>query len=104
MGKSKKSLKSRFLNHLTRVGIAALSLVFIQTPVSAVEPLDAVQEVSGSEGAKEALNEALKVARSKPALSVAGVIVCGACLPVAGAAASPALCVACGILIAKVVG
>ena len=58
----------------------------------------------GSEGGKEALNQALKVARSKPALSVAAGITCVACLPAAGAAASPGLCIGCGILLAKVIG
>lgn len=38
--------------------------------------------------AKEALNVALKMARSKPAITTATSIVCIACVPVAGAAAS----------------
>ena len=57
-----------------------------------------------SEGAKEALNQALKVARSKPALTVAAEINCAACTPVAGATASPALFIACGILLARAIG
>jgi len=53
-------------------------------------------------GGKGAMNEALKMARTKPALSIAAGIVCLACLPTA--AASPALSVACGKLMAKTFG
>ena len=56
------------------------------------------------EGGKEALNAALKTARSKPALSIAAGITCLACLPAGAIAASPSMCFACGILIAKVLG
>lgn len=122
MGKSDKSLtkdsdevtvknvglKNKLLN---RVGQVALSLVSgalvigsAGAPAGAIDAAETAQEVIASEGGKEALNQALKVARSKPALSVAAGITCVACVPVAGAAASPGLCIACGILIAKVIG
>ena len=61
-----------------------------------------------SEGGEKVVNEALggavKFAKSKPAMSTATGIVCLACIPLAGAAASPALCIACGILITKTFG
>lgn len=56
------------------------------------------------EGKKEALNQALKVARSKLALSIAAGITCLTCAPAASVTASPGLCIAGGILIAKVFG
>ena len=97
-----------FKKHLGRVGLAALSLVFISTPVNALEPKELISETLGNDGgqelAKEAFNNALKIAKSKPALSVAAGITCLACVPAAGAAASPGLCIACGILIAKTLG
>jgi len=37
-------------------------------------------------------------------LSIAAGITCIACVPVAGVAASPGMCIACGILIAKTLG
>jgi hypothetical protein len=64
---------------------------------------DAAKDVVGAEGGKAALNEALKVARSKPAWSVAAGIVCLGCIPAAGIVASPAMYIACGILVAKVI-
>ena len=78
-------------------------------PVGAAEPgADAVTQVMGTESGeqvgKEALNAALKAARSKPAMSIATGIVCVSCVPVAGAVASPGMCIACGILIAKTFG
>jgi hypothetical protein len=50
------------------------------------------------------MNSALKAANSKPAMTGATSIVCLACVPLAGAAASPGMCIACGILIAKTLG
>ena len=76
------------LKHLGNVGLATLSLVFITSPVQASD-VDKANTVLGTEGDKQALHEALKVAKSKPALSVAAAILCLACIPVAGAAASP---------------
>jgi hypothetical protein len=37
-------------------------------------------------------------------MTAATAIVCLACVPLAGAAASPGMCIACGILIAKTLG
>jgi len=79
-------------------------MAMVPSTAGAIDPVEAANQVAGSEGAKEALNAALKLTRSKPALTVASVITCAACIPVAGAAASPGLCIACGILIAKTVG
>jgi len=99
--KETKSLRTRFYNHLGKMAVALVSVAFLTGSAQAV---DNTTQVLGQEGGKEALNQALKVARTKPALSTAAIITCLACAPAAGAAASPALCVACGILIAKVIG
>jgi hypothetical protein len=102
------SLKKRALKKLGQVGLglfsAALVIGSTVAPAGAVDAADAAKDVVGSEGGKEALNQALKVARSKPALSIAAGITCIACMPAAGVAASPSMCVACGILIAKTLG
>ena len=103
---NKKTIKKRAINHLGRVSLALVSFALMSTPsvAAAAEPVELAGQALGNEGAKEALNVALKVARSKPALSTATGIVCLACIPVAGVAASPGMCVACGILIAKTIG
>ena len=44
------------------------------------------------------------MAKSRPAISAATTIVCLASIPAAGAVASPGLCIACGILVAKPFG
>jgi hypothetical protein len=72
--------------------------------VSSAAALDAAKDVVGSEGGKAILNQTLQITRSKPALSIAAGITCIACIPIAVAAASPEVCIACGILIAKVIG
>lgn len=54
-----------------------------------------------SESAKQVINQALKVARTKPAISIAATITGLGCLPVAGVAGSPALCIACGLLLGQ---
>ena len=104
----KTSKKKKFLKHLGNVAMAAVSLSLITAPATAIEPTQAAEQVLATEGgreaAKEALNSALKVARSKPAMAVATTIVCGACVPIGGACASPGICIACGILIAKTIG
>jgi len=90
--------RKKILTHLSKVSLALLSTsLLLSTPVYAVDP-------ALSEGGKEALNAALKIARSKPSLSICAGLTCAACIPVAGSAASPALCIACGILIAKTLG
>jgi len=100
------SRKKKVLNHLSKVGMSMLSVSLLlgPSPVSAIDSADAAAQAVASEGGKETLNMALKVAKSKPALSVAAGITCIACIPVAGVAASPGLCIACGILIAKTLG
>jgi len=100
------SRKKKVLNHLSKVGMSMLSVSLLlgPSPVSAIDSADAAAQAVASEGGKEALKMALKVAKSKPALSVAAGITCIACIPVAGVAASPGLCIACGILIAKTLG
>ena len=75
------------------------------SPVSAADTAaDAAKTVAATEGGKAALNEGLKVAKSKPALTIAAGIVSAACISTAGATASASMCIACGILIAKVLG
>ena len=102
----KRNRKKRILKHLGNVGMAIVSFSLMTSPAlaSSLDPAETAAQVVASEGGKEALNAALKIARSKPALSVAMGITCIACVPVAGAAASPGLCIACGILIAKTFG
>ena len=106
--RNKKKFRKRLVRHLGRVSLALISASLMSTPVSAAEPAEAITQVMGSEGgqqaAKEALNTALKAAKSKPAMSLATGIVCISCVPVAGAVASPAMCIACGILITKTFG
>ncbi len=109
----KKTIKKRVLNHLGRVSLALVSAILMSTPAAASTPVAApdseiVGQALGTEGgqraAKEALDAALKMARSKPAMTTATGIVCLACVPMAGVAASPGMCIACGILIAKTFG
>jgi len=100
--------KKRILNHLGKVGMAIITASLMTSPSVAIDPAEAASQAIGAEGgveaSKRALNAALKLAKSKPAMSTATGIVCLACIPVAGAAASPGLCIACGILIAKTLG
>lgn len=79
---NKKSIKRRVINHLGRIMV----------------------NEGGREVVKESLNTVLKIAKGKPAMATATGIVVLACVPVAGAAANPGLCVACDILIAKTFG
>ena len=87
-----------------RVSMALITVSLMTSPALAVDSADAAGQVIGSEAGKEAINTALKIARGKPALSVAAIITCVACVPAAGAVASPGLCIACGILISKTMG
>jgi hypothetical protein len=105
----KKKWQRRFLKHMGDVSLALVSLAFIAgsasaTPDGISDSAKIAEQAIAAEGGKKAVNEALKIARSKPALSLAAGITCIACAPVAGAAASPTMCIACGILIAKVLG
>ena len=109
MAKNKKpNRKKQILNHLGKVGMAIVTVCLMSSPALAVDHADAASQVIGTEGGKkvtkEALDAALKMAKSKPAMTTATGIVCLACIPAAGAAASPGLCIACGILIAKTFG
>ena len=102
--------KKKVLKHIGKVGMAIFYLTVMTSPMAfaAIDPSEAVEQVLGSEGAAEAgkaaMNSALKAANSKPAMTAATAIVCLACVPLAGAAASPGMCIACGILIAKTLG
>jgi hypothetical protein len=100
------SRKKKILNYLSRVGVSALSVSLLlgSSPASAIDSVDAASQVIASEGGKEVLNTVLKIGRSKPALSIAAGITCIACVPVVGVVASPGMCIACGILIAKTLG
>lgn len=100
----KNTIKKRAINHLGRVSLALVSVALMSPPAVAAEPVELAGQALGAEGAKEVLNAALKMARSKPAMSTATGIVCLACVPIAGVASSPGMCVACGILIAKTFG
>jgi len=97
--------RKRILKHIGKISTALITVSLMTSPASAVDPAG---QVIGSEGvklaAKEAINGALKFAKSKPAMTTATTIVCLAGVPVAGAMASPGMCIACGILIAKTLG
>nr|YP_010283338.1 hypothetical protein MKU01_pgp036 [Psammodictyon constrictum]ULD16457.1 hypothetical protein [Psammodictyon constrictum] len=100
--------KKRFLNHLGKVSVAIITASLMTSPALAVDPAEVASQAIGSEGgrkaAKEAIAAAMNAAKTRPAMGTATLIVCLACAPAAGAAASPGLCVACGILIAKTFG
>jgi hypothetical protein len=103
----KKSRRAKILKYLGSVGMAFVSIALITSPsVAALEPSEIAAQALGNEGgrlaAKEALNTALKTMRSKPSLIIATTVVCTSCVPAAGAVASPSLCIACGILVAKI--
>jgi hypothetical protein len=116
-GSGTNSKKKKVLKHIGKVGMAIFYLAVMTSPMAfaAIDSSEAAEQVLGSEGAAEAakaalkagkaaMNSALKAANSKPAMTGATVIVCLACVPLAGAAASPGMCIACGILIAKTLG
>jgi hypothetical protein len=109
-GSGTNSKKKKVLKHIGKVGMAIFYLAVMTSPMAfaAIDSSEAAEQVLGSESAAEAgkaaMNSALKAANSKPAMTGATVIVCLACVPLAGAAASPGMCIACGILIAKTLG
>lgn len=85
--------------------MAIISVSLMTSPVSASSSSgQVISTEGGTKTAKETLDAAMKIARSKPALSTATDLVCLACIPVAGVASSPGVYVACGILIAKPIG
>ena len=104
----KKSRRKKVLKYLGNITLAIITFSVMNSPVSAIDSTELANQIIGSEGGqkatKEALNGALKIARSKPAMTAATGIVCISCIPVAGAATSPGLFIACGILIAKTFG
>ena len=106
----KTNIKKRVVYHLGNVGMAFLTLILMTPPSLAVDPAEAANTVTvlGTEGgkkaSKEVLDATLKMAKSKPAMTAATGIVCLACLKAAGIVASPGLCIACGIVIAKTLG
>ena len=85
------------MKHLTKVGIAFVRFTLMTPMAVGVDPV----EVIAFEGDKEALNLVFKVAKSKPALSIAAGITCVACIPIVDTATSPGLYITCGILIVK---
>jgi len=103
-----KNFKKKILKHLGNVSMAIFSISLITFPVSAMDSSETASQVigfeSGQKATKEVFDAALKIAKSKPSMTAATSIVCLACIPVAGAAASPGLCIACGILVAKTFG
>jgi hypothetical protein len=105
-----RNRKRKFLKHIGNVCLALISIGLMSSPISAaVDPSEAATEaIAAAEPsvkvAKEVLNGGLKVAQSKPVMIVATSIVCLASIPLAGVVASPGMCVACGILIAKTFG
>lgn len=115
-GSGTNSKKKKVLKHISKVGMAIFYLTVMTSPMAfAVDPSEVADQVIDSEVAveagktvlkagKAAMNTALKAANSKPAMTTATAIVCLACVPLAGAVASPGLCIACGILIAKTFG
>ena len=106
---SKKRRTSSIFKKVARIGFKAASIAIIigssgVAPAGAVDPSEAAKGVLGTESGKEALNQALKLSRTKPALTLATAITCLACAPAAGVGASASMCIACGILIAKTFG
>ena len=100
--------KKRILKHLGNVGMAIISASLMTSSALAIDFAQAAGQVIGAEGgkkvAKETLDATLKMAKSKPAMSAATGIGCLSYILAAGTAASPGLCIACGILIAKTFG
>lgn len=98
------SRKKRVLKKLGQIGISLFSAILVigSATAPAGAAADAAKDIIGAEGGKEALNQALKAARTKPALFIATTIVCLACMPAAGVVASPSMFIACGILIVKI--
>lgn len=104
--------RNRFIRHLKKIAMATLAFSLSLSPASAIDPLEATEaaasQIAANEGgkiaAKEVLNNALKIAKSKPSMTAATAVVCISCIPVAGTCASASMCVACGILIAKTLG
>ena len=93
--------KEHILKHFGQVGLAILSVALMSSPAVVSDPAEVAL---AGEGGKAVLEQALKAAKSKPALILARTIVRASCIPVAGASASASMCITCGILLAKVMG
>lgn len=100
----KRQRAKQALKHLGKVAMGILSASLMVGPAGAKEPSEAASQVVASKGGKEVINSVLKVARSKPSLSLGTAIICLSCIPIAGGPASASMCVACGILITKMFG
>jgi hypothetical protein len=98
--REKQNRRKRILKHLGKISMALVTVSLMTSPALAIDPAEAARRV----GAKEAVNGALEFAKSKPAMATATGIFCLACVPIAGAVASPGMCIACGILVAKTFG
>ena len=103
-----KNYKKRSLGHLKKVGLALLTGSLMVSPSFAVDPVEPVSQVIALEESRKSvkmvIDSALNLTKGKPAMSLATIIVCGACLLVAGAPVSAGLCIACGVLITKTFG
>jgi hypothetical protein len=80
------------------------AIIFATLLVNANEKVEIAEAIIGSKGDKETIHTVLKVARSKPVLSITAGIICLACPLAVGTSASTLMCVACGILLSKVIG
>jgi hypothetical protein len=111
---SKRKKVIRFMkNHTKKVVVAGITGIWVLTtsqPAFGIDPAIPVEAGKVAAPAptpdmvKGVVGEAMSFAKSKPGMSLATAITCLACVPAAGASASPGLCIACGILIAKTLG
>lgn len=102
---TKKVARSKFTKNAIRsFAVITLATIPATNSVSANDIQPVPLSNSTLEGGKEAINAVLSGARKKPALGVAAAITCLACAPAAAVPASASMCVACGILLAKVLG
>ena len=85
MEKSSKRRKmaTKLLKGIGKTSLSLLSAASIigSYGASAADNTEAAKTLLGEEGSKKAFNEALKMAKGKPAMSVASDIICLACNP-----------------------
>jgi len=96
-----RSIMGRTISLTGKAAMLSASSAFIFIALRTKKDIK-IETAIFSEGGKDVLIQALKAAR-KPALRVATGITYVACLPLNGAPASRGLCIACGILIAKLI-
>jgi hypothetical protein len=89
-----------------RVGVPLISTALILGPVpyfaaDATNAAGLASNVIGVKGESKFLGEAAIIAKRKPSLAIVSLMVCTACLSLAGIPVSPALCIPCGILVSK---